>query len=223
MSTPTLARAWNSLALFLSLSPSFSLSLSLFISLSLSLWPVKRVRERGRERKREGGREREKEGGGREREGWRENCDFFKGMTGALAPFSYLVIYIEYSYQKHGGKWASISADFYTIVRNMTTVCGMNYKTLRSCDEQKMDRLRSKLAFLLLSLTFTELDKHCSLQRNVGPYLQHLIFFSTYEWVQWAKVTLHLAFKRLYNGKHSSLLRMFVSYGENEVLWKRHL
>jgi hypothetical protein len=27
----------------------------------------------------------------RKRERWRENCYFFKGMTGALEPFSYLV------------------------------------------------------------------------------------------------------------------------------------
>ena len=56
---------------------------------------MKRVRERGRERKREGGRERERkrEEGERERDGERIVI-FFKGMTGALAPFSYLVIYI---------------------------------------------------------------------------------------------------------------------------------
>jgi hypothetical protein len=60
------------------LSPSFSLSLSL--SLSLSPSPVsKREKERGRKKERERGRERE---------------NFFKGMTGALAPFSFLVIYI---------------------------------------------------------------------------------------------------------------------------------
>jgi hypothetical protein len=50
----------------------------------------KRERERERERDREGGRKR-----GRERE--RERCPelflFLKGMTGALAPFSYLVLY----------------------------------------------------------------------------------------------------------------------------------
>jgi hypothetical protein len=51
-------------------------------------------RERGRERK----REREKEGGGGKRERERGRiCPellflLFKGMTGALAPFSYLVI-----------------------------------------------------------------------------------------------------------------------------------
>ncbi len=51
---------------------------------------------RERERMREGGIERES-GGGRESEGGRERCPellflFFKGMTGALAPFSYLVL-----------------------------------------------------------------------------------------------------------------------------------
>ncbi len=51
-------------------------------------------RERGRERKREGEREK-----GREREGGREKERVFnlKGMTDALAPFSYLVEYREHS------------------------------------------------------------------------------------------------------------------------------
>ncbi len=56
-----------------------------------------RERERGteRERKREGEGEREKEGGGE-----REICRIFlKGMTGALAPFSYLVAYKDFAYK----------------------------------------------------------------------------------------------------------------------------
>ncbi len=53
-------------------------------------------RDRGREREKEGGRERKREGerekeGGRERKRERESIYFLKGMTGALAPFSYLV------------------------------------------------------------------------------------------------------------------------------------
>jgi hypothetical protein len=60
---------------------------------------TERVREKERERGREGGRERERERG-RERERVRkrerERCPeflflFLKGITGALAPFSYLV------------------------------------------------------------------------------------------------------------------------------------
>ncbi len=86
-------------SLFLSLSLCLPVSLSLFISLSLSLplWLVKRVRsrerekERERERRREGEREKASEKDGEGGRG-RENCYFFlKGMTGALAPFSYLV------------------------------------------------------------------------------------------------------------------------------------
>ncbi len=81
----------SSLSLPLSLSSSlstplsFSLSLSLSPSLFLSLrvcTPSSPVRER------EGGRERERE---RERERCLELFLFLKGMTGALAPFSYLV------------------------------------------------------------------------------------------------------------------------------------
>jgi hypothetical protein len=53
----------------------------------------------GREREKEGGRERERERES-EKEGERERCRicpdllflFFKGMTGALAPFSYLIM-----------------------------------------------------------------------------------------------------------------------------------
>jgi hypothetical protein len=46
-----------------------------------------RGRERERERNREGDRERNVK--------YVQNCLFLKGMTGALAPFSYLVIYIQ--------------------------------------------------------------------------------------------------------------------------------
>ncbi len=51
----------------------------------------------GRERNREGERKREKQGGReRGREGrdveYVQNCLFLKGLTGALAPFSFLVI-----------------------------------------------------------------------------------------------------------------------------------
>ncbi len=83
-------------------------------------------RERERERKREGERESAKEGGrkregeresakegGRKREGERERercriCPeliflFFKGMTGALAPFSYLVSKIASKCDVSGG------------------------------------------------------------------------------------------------------------------------
>ncbi len=52
------------------------------LSLSFSL-TVQRERERARERER--GRESERE------RGREEKREFFKGMTGALAPFSYLV------------------------------------------------------------------------------------------------------------------------------------
>ncbi len=60
----------------------------------------KRERERGSERvrerktKREGEREKDKEGGGREsaRKRKRERERIFKGMTGALAPFGFLVM-----------------------------------------------------------------------------------------------------------------------------------
>ncbi len=54
----------------------------------------KRERERGGEK--DGGREKEKEEGGREKE--KEDREmlnmvsFYKGMTGALAPFSFLVM-----------------------------------------------------------------------------------------------------------------------------------
>jgi len=51
--------------------------------------------ERERERERERGRER----GGGERERQREYL-FLKGMMGALAPFSYLVYYIDHSMLK---------------------------------------------------------------------------------------------------------------------------
>jgi hypothetical protein len=73
-----------------------------------SFFPGQRERGREREREKERGRERErKKEGGRERERGRDveygyriyfiafnNGRFYKGMTGALAPFSYLVKYI---------------------------------------------------------------------------------------------------------------------------------
>jgi hypothetical protein len=53
-------------------------------------------KERAREREKEGGRDREKE---RERES--EIFLFLKGMTGALAPFSYLVVLIGFNLQAY--------------------------------------------------------------------------------------------------------------------------
>ncbi len=86
-STPhfLLASACNSLSLFL------SLSLSLSVTGEHGALVGETERERGRERERknesEKGGEKEKEGG-REREICRI---FLKGMTGALAPFRYIV------------------------------------------------------------------------------------------------------------------------------------
>jgi hypothetical protein len=61
----------------------------LSLSLSQTLLTGQREREKERGREKEVGRERERERG-RERE--KERCEIFsKGMTSALAPFSYLV------------------------------------------------------------------------------------------------------------------------------------
>ncbi len=49
---------------------------------------------------------------------------------------------------------------------------GQYYKTLKIDNEQKMDRFLGKLVFLLLSVTFTGLDKHTSLLHN--PYITNL-------------------------------------------------
>ncbi len=73
------------------------LSLSLYLSLSLAgkedvcghaLWR-KREGETGREGEREW--EREKQGEGERDVEYVQHCLFLEGMTGALAPFSYLV------------------------------------------------------------------------------------------------------------------------------------
>ncbi len=50
----------------------------------------------------------------------------------------------------------------------------------------------------------------------MGPYLQHSIFFITYDWARQGRV---LHYTRL--DKHSSLLGAFVSNEENKVLWIR--
>ncbi len=43
---------------------------------------------------------------------------------------------------------------------------GIHYKTLQNCNLQKMDRLRSNLVYLLLSVRFYGLEKQASLPRN---------------------------------------------------------
>ncbi len=50
------------------------------------------------------------------------------------------------------------------------------------------------------------------------PYSQHLIFFVTYEWAQWAKVFVPGKPFRPSVMLHSSLLGTLVSYIENYVL-----
>jgi hypothetical protein len=84
-------RARPHFLLYLSLPPSFSLSLT---SEEDAHTLFTGQRERDKERERERGRE-----GERERGRGRKNCPellflFLKGMTGALAPFSYLVFQI---------------------------------------------------------------------------------------------------------------------------------
>jgi hypothetical protein len=49
-----------------------------------------------------------------------------------------------------------------------------------------------------------------------GPYSQHFIFFSTYEYSQLASVLHYVRLERLASDKHSSLLDSLVSYKVNE-------
>jgi hypothetical protein len=53
----------------------------------------------------------------------------------------------------------------------------------------------------------------------LGPYSQHFIFIVTYEQTLKARVLYTTKLERLGGYKHSSLLDLFVSYEENEVLW----
>ncbi len=53
---------------------------------------------------------------------------------------------------------------------------------------------------------------------NQGQYLEHLIFFVTYEWAQEGSVLHYTGPERLDKDKQSTLSGPFVSYGENEVL-----
>jgi hypothetical protein len=84
------------LSLFISFSVSLAVSLTVFLSLSLSDWrtgcahPLHQREERKREIEKEREREIKRE---RERERERERCRIFlKGMIGALAPLSFLVL-----------------------------------------------------------------------------------------------------------------------------------
>jgi hypothetical protein len=47
---------------------------------------------------------------------------------------------------------------------------------------------------------------------------QHLIFFVTYEWAQYARVLIYTRPERLASNKHSGLSGLFISYEENEGL-----
>jgi hypothetical protein len=49
-------------------------------------------------------------------------------------------------------------------------------------------------------------------------YLQHFNFFITNEWTKLDRVLYYTRIERVGKGKHSSLLDLFISYKENEVL-----
>ncbi len=50
-------------------------------------------------------------------------------------------------------------------------------------------------------------------------YTQHFIFFVTLKYTQQVRVLLYTRLKKLAKDKHSSILRPFMSYEENIVLW----
>ncbi len=54
----------------------------------------------------------------------------------------------------------------------------------------------------------------------LGLYSQHFIFFVTYEWTKKARMLHYAGLESLARDKYSSLLGPFVSYEENDVLWK---
>jgi hypothetical protein len=58
---------------------------------------------------------------------------------------------------------------------------------------------------------------------NTGTYLQHFILFETYKWALQVGVLHYTRLERFFRDKDSSLLRLFESYKENEVLLIRPL
>ncbi len=60
--------------------------------------------------------------------------------------------------------------------------------------------------------------RKCCECKPQGPYSQHFIFFVTYELAIITTVLHYTKLERLAMDKHSSLLGIFVSYEENEVL-----
>ncbi len=57
--------------------------------------------------------------------------------------------------------------------------------------------------------------------QHKGLYSQHFILFFAYESVQKVRVLRNTLLKRLGSYKHSSLLDLYISYEETEVLWIR--
>ncbi len=52
-----------------------------------------------------------------------------------------------------------------------------------------------------------------------GTVFKHFIFFVTYIRAQYARILHYSKLERLVSDKNSSLLRPFISYEENELLW----
>ncbi len=78
----------------------------------------------------------------------------------------------------------------------------------------------SGLSLIYMKATkFLQLHITCSLVR----YSLHLIFFVAYERIQYSRVLPFIRLERPASNKQSSLLGPFISYGENNVLWKQSL
>ncbi len=57
---------------------------------------------------------------------------------------------------------------------------------------------------------------------NTAPDSQHLIYFVTNEWAQYARKLHNTRLEGLAGDKHSSLFGLFESYEENEGLWAQY-
>jgi hypothetical protein len=69
-------------------------------------------------------------------------------------------------------------------------------------------------SIMILDASFDD----CNMFIVQGPYSQHSVFFVTYKWEQKASVLHYIRLERSSRNKYASLLGLFVSYQENEVL-----
>ncbi len=86
-----------------------------------------------------------------------------------------------------------------------------------------LKRLTRNKQSSLLGLFLSYEEKEVLWMQQIGHNICGLIFFLTYRWVQKARVLNYLRLERFTMDKQFSLLGLFLSYEEYEVLWMQQI